>query len=92
MRLIRACAVLLLLAAPLSIAPTALAQGTQADRIQETVATAKFKKAPPYRIGVAAAPISRAGPPSPATAAIGGPSSTGRARPRRPADLPCYIV
>ena len=33
MRLIRACAVLLLLAAALSIAPAALAQGTQADRI-----------------------------------------------------------
>src|SRR3989454_2103652 len=58
MRLIRACAVLLLLAAALSIAPAALAQGTQADRIQETVATAKFKKAPPYRIGVAAGYLS----------------------------------
>ena len=58
MRPIRACAVLLLLAAALSIAPAALAQGTQADRIQETVATAKFKKAPPYRIGVAAGYLS----------------------------------
>ncbi len=49
-------AALLLTALALPLA--ALAQGTQAGRVQETVATARFKKAPPYRVGVAAGYLS----------------------------------
>src|SRR3989454_3557968 len=37
---------------------TSLAQGVEAARVQETVATARFKKAAPYRVGVAAGYLS----------------------------------
>src|SRR5216684_7595074 len=50
------CAALLLIVAALPL--TSLAQGIEAARIQETVATARFKKAAPYRIGVAAGYLS----------------------------------
>src|SRR5437773_9782614 len=46
------CAALVLIVAALPL--TSLAQGVEAARVQETVATARFKRAAPYRVGVAA--------------------------------------
>src|SRR2546426_2582403 len=50
------CAALVLIVAALPL--TSLAQGVEAARVQETVATARFKKAAPYRVGVAAGYLS----------------------------------
>src|SRR5438094_840147 len=50
------CAALVLIVAALPL--TSLAQGVEAARVQETVATARFKRAAPYRVGVAAGYLS----------------------------------
>ncbi len=50
------CAALVLIVAALPL--TSLAQGVEAARVQESVATARFKKAAPYRVGVAAGYLS----------------------------------
>src|SRR5947208_14753566 len=50
------CAALMVIVAALPL--TSLAQGVETARVQETVTTARFKKAAPYRIGVAAGYLS----------------------------------
>src|SRR2546428_11318607 len=55
-RLTAICAALVLIVAALPL--TSLAQGVEAARVQETAATARFKRAAPYRIGVAAGYLS----------------------------------
>src|SRR5256712_6992360 len=55
-RLTAICAALVLIVAALPL--TSLAQGVEAARVQETVATARFKRAAPYRVGVAAGYLS----------------------------------
>src|SRR5438093_6016256 len=52
------CAALMVIVAALPL--TALAQGVETARVQEIVTTARFKKAAPYRIGVAAGYLSNA--------------------------------
>src|SRR3989442_15335385 len=55
-RLTAICAALVLIVAALPL--TSLAQDVEAARVQETVATARFKRAAPYRVGVAAGYLS----------------------------------
>src|SRR5256884_599599 len=50
------CAALMVIVAALPL--TSLAQGVETARVQETVTTARFKKAAPYRVGVAAGYLS----------------------------------
>src|SRR5256886_3627348 len=50
------CAALMVIVAALPL--TALAEGVETARVQETVTTARFKKAAPYRVGVAAGYLS----------------------------------
>src|SRR5256886_13084538 len=50
------CAALMVIVAALPL--TSLAEGVETARVQETVTTARFKKAAPYRVGVAAGYLS----------------------------------